>query len=543
MRGAWEAIIALLLAGLAVGWLALLPPSAAPASARATAFSAMRAFPDVRVVAQRPHPIGSADGARVRGYLLNRLSTMGLDPSVRPGPVANIVGRLPGSDPAEPAVVLMSHYDSTPHGPGAADDAAGVAAALEAVRALKASGPHRRDILVLITDGEEAGLLGARAFFGGDPLSRRAGVIVNLEARGNRGRAVMFQTHQDAGGLIGFLIRSGALHGASSLMPDLYRRLPNDTDLTEALKAGHRGLNFAFFGGQAAYHTAKDTPANLDRGSLQHMGEQALAAARALADAPALPGPAPDRVYADVLGGPVLAYPPGVGLGLVALALALTAFVHGRMRREITGLQVARGAAAFALLIGAEVVVLSAAGLLVAAGPAPFGVLLDRYSLLLSGYGLLSLGTALLVFAAVAQTLGRWRATAPDALWLGALYAAAAGAAALEIAAPLDAFLLTWPLLAATAAAACLRVVPCRPLGATAAGAVAVLALGQIVYWAGLAFALVGVAIPAVLAVFVALSALVAMPWAARAMAVRGGVIAAIVISAVGAGLLAVAAR
>ncbi|MFX9054231.1 M20/M25/M40 family metallo-hydrolase, partial [Acinetobacter baumannii] len=79
--------------------------------------------------------------------------------------IENIIGVLQGTDPSLPAIALMAHSDSVPGSPGAADDAAGVSAVLEVVRALKAAGPHRRDVVVIITDGEEAGLLGARAFF------------------------------------------------------------------------------------------------------------------------------------------------------------------------------------------------------------------------------------------------------------------------------------------------------------------------------------------------------------------------------------------
>ena len=71
-----------------------------------------------------------------------------------------------------------------------------MAAALETVRALKASGPGKRDVMVLLTDGEEPGLYGAKAFFTSDPARTHVGVVINLEARGNRGRAVMFETHR-----------------------------------------------------------------------------------------------------------------------------------------------------------------------------------------------------------------------------------------------------------------------------------------------------------------------------------------------------------
>jgi Zn-dependent M28 family amino/carboxypeptidase len=60
-----------------------------------------------------------------------------------------------------------------------------VAAVLETVRAIRARGAPARDVAVILTDGEEAGLLGARGVFAGDPLAKRLGFILNLEARGS----------------------------------------------------------------------------------------------------------------------------------------------------------------------------------------------------------------------------------------------------------------------------------------------------------------------------------------------------------------------
>jgi hypothetical protein len=76
---------------------------------------------------------------------------------------------------ALPAVLVMSHYDSVHNSPGAADDSLGAAAALEIARALKAGPQPARDVIFLFTDGEEAGLLGAEAFFARDPLLRPCG--------------------------------------------------------------------------------------------------------------------------------------------------------------------------------------------------------------------------------------------------------------------------------------------------------------------------------------------------------------------------------
>src|SRR5690606_37017705 len=151
-----------------------------------------------------PHPVGSAEHARVRAYLSTRMTQLGLSPQEQAGPLSpgsiqrlkkaggdpdaannqaiNLIGVLPGKDRSQPAVMLMAHYDTVVGSPGAADDSSGVGAVLEAVRAIQARGPVERDLVVLLTDAEELNLDGARIFFGGHPLRDRIGAVVNLEA-------------------------------------------------------------------------------------------------------------------------------------------------------------------------------------------------------------------------------------------------------------------------------------------------------------------------------------------------------------------------
>src|SRR5215467_3339763 len=91
------------------------PPIAVPASAPLTVFSAERAMNHVRAIAQRPHPVGSAEHDRVRDYLIAQLKILGLEPQVQnatgvgtryadAGRVQNILARLPGRQSGGPAV-------------------------------------------------------------------------------------------------------------------------------------------------------------------------------------------------------------------------------------------------------------------------------------------------------------------------------------------------------------------------------------------------------------------------------------------------------
>ena len=59
---------------------------------------------------------------------------------------------------------------------------------------------------------------------------------------------------------------------ATSAAEAVYRRMPNETDLTVFLDAGMAGMNFAAAGGITRYHTALDNADLLDQRTLQHQG-------------------------------------------------------------------------------------------------------------------------------------------------------------------------------------------------------------------------------------------------------------------------------
>jgi hypothetical protein len=84
-----------------------------------------------------------------------------------PGPVTyhNVVASIPGSDKAGEIVLLGAHLDSFDGASGAADNGAGVATMMEAMRLLAAAGVKpRRTIMLVAFSGEENGLKGSSAF-------------------------------------------------------------------------------------------------------------------------------------------------------------------------------------------------------------------------------------------------------------------------------------------------------------------------------------------------------------------------------------------
>ena len=317
------------------------PPAPRAADAPAAEFSAGRAIESVRAIAATPHPSGAAGAERVRAFLVERLRALGLETEVLEargtsarydGPLFDVVARRKGTA-STGEVLLVAHHDSVPGGPGAADDGAAVAAVLESLRALREGPPPRNDLVVLLTDGEEMGLLGASAYAAQPQRLRDVRVVLNFEARGVSGPTLMFETSRPNDRWIDAYAAVAPSPGANSLMAAVYRRMPNDTDFTVFRRAGVAGLNFAFLEGGWAYHTAADAPENLSLASLEHHGETMLAMLRRLG-ADDLREPAgEDLVYFDVLGALVVRWPTRLAWIGTAAALLLCAFAWVRGTR------------------------------------------------------------------------------------------------------------------------------------------------------------------------------------------------------------------
>jgi len=314
----WGFIIALAI--LAIRALHAPPP--VPATAPENEFSSERALIYVREIAAATHPLGSSEDAAARSYVVAQLTRLGLqpqifsstgvDPTARliiAGKTNDIVGRLPGTA-SGPAILLMAHYDSVYRAPGAGDDASGVATILEILRALKHGPAIQRDVIALFTDGEEDGLLGAEAFAHSHPWMKDAGLILNFEARGNRGPSLLFETSRNNRPLIEAVGHVAPYPIASSLFYELYKILPNDTDFTIFRPAGIPGLNFAFGEGLEAYHSPLDTPDHLSLASLQHHGSYGLALTRYFGqvDLAALQNSRDDDVFFDWFGSRLVTY-------------------------------------------------------------------------------------------------------------------------------------------------------------------------------------------------------------------------------------------
>ncbi len=315
-------------------------------AARASEFSSARAMKHVRAITAKPHPAGSPEAAAVRDYILTELSLRGLETEVQrgsglyqrgsfvfAGKTENIVARMKGYGSGR-AVLVACHYDSVRSGPGAGDDGHGVGVLLETARALNAGATLKNDVIFLF-DVEETGMTGADAFARSHPWRKDIDVVLNFEARGTRGPDFMFQTSAGNGGLIREFAAAAPYPVATSLTYEIYKRLPNDTDMSVFRRYGYAGLDFAFIDNVLAYHTAFDDAAHLDPATLQHAGSYALSLARRFGDAdlPRLRQPQSDAVYFSAVGN-FYRYPARAGIGFAAASLLLLGFALRRLLRS-----------------------------------------------------------------------------------------------------------------------------------------------------------------------------------------------------------------
>jgi hypothetical protein len=458
-RSALLRSIALLLLTAALVVRASRPPAPVAASAPDTEFSAERALPHVKEVAQRPHPMGSQDAARVRAYVLAELAALRVPSEVQEatgvgtryqvsGRVRNVIARMPGTKPGGPAILMMAHTDGVPAGPAASDDGSGVAVLLETLRALRAGPPLEHDVIALFTDGEEAGLLGAAAFVREHRWAHDVAATLNFDSRGTTGRAFMFET--GVGDLdIVRIYRGAPFVNGTSLMVTVYRTLPNDTDLSELAILGRPALNFAFADGVDRYHTSQDNVAQINAGSIQHEGSQALAITRVLANGP-LPRPVTgDAVFFDlpVLG--LVLYPQGAALPLAVLSSILVVItllaIRRRGRHWIRDLILGTLATILAAALGAGAAYLAGLGMTrihtsLGGTPALSGVYAVAIALL-----------ALTMTAACWALARRWGSAAGT--HGGALLVWTILTLLVSWKAPGASFFLVWPLIAASVAA------------------------------------------------------------------------------------------
>ncbi|TJY37787.1 M20/M25/M40 family metallo-hydrolase [Pontimicrobium aquaticum] len=340
-----------------VAWLStfsLTPSDKISKPALESGYSAERAMNHVKSIAKAPHYLGMNEHRLVQEYIVSELKNLGLEVTVSNetafrearfnrsqkmiANVQNITAVLPGKGTSSKSLVISSHYDSDYHTPGAGDSGSAVASMLETARTLVAKKEgYKNDIIFLFTDGEEAGLFGAISYVEQLKNKNDIGFLLNMDARGNSGPVLMFETSANNGKVISELHKAVPSMLASSIFYEIYKMVPQGTDFTIFKAKGIRGATGAIVDGVDNYHTSKDNPENLSLASLQSYGNHIFGVANHFGnlDFSTLSGGG-NSVYFNTLGDFMVMHPKSLIWPFVILTFLLfvAVLIFGKRKNE-----------------------------------------------------------------------------------------------------------------------------------------------------------------------------------------------------------------
>ena len=274
-------------------------------------FSSQRVINDIKSISKDHHSVAQPQQrAAVRDYLVGRLESLGAD-SVRLFEYDSLIGPqnkhvvynfdavdilaefAPSSSAPDQDVTYMmfvAHYDSRYSQPmpkdtvwsyGAADDGYGLGVTLETVsQLLKERDNWSQGVKVLFTDAEEVGMLGMKSIWENDnDIFDNVGFIINIEARGPWGPALLFETSPGNEKVMELYAKAADYPFTYSLTSVVYSFMPNFTDFT-IVKDALPGMNFSTVADINHYHTDLDNFSNVSGKTIQHYGAQILPVAR-----------------------------------------------------------------------------------------------------------------------------------------------------------------------------------------------------------------------------------------------------------------------
>ena len=262
-------------------------------------FSTNDVIETIKTISQKQHSVAHAqEREEVREYLISRLTAIGDTPTIYSYPnqeakgynfdAVDILAEFqPLSQQTDTTyVMLVAHYDSRYAQPfrndtvwsyGAADDGYGVSIAMECVETLlDKQDEWDQGIKILYTDAEEVGMIGMKNIYEHNPeVFSNVGLVINIEARGPYGAALLFETSEGNQKLID-LYRDKAHYPVSYSLTNLvYSILPNFTDFT-IVRDSIPGYNFATVEDINHYHTNFDNYDNISPDAIQHYASQIM---------------------------------------------------------------------------------------------------------------------------------------------------------------------------------------------------------------------------------------------------------------------------
>jgi len=248
-----------------------------------------------------PFAAVTTTGQRPRLQLLDSIDALDAVPEVARRVGYNVIGIIPGNDPAlrDEVVAFAAHYDGLGTGAavngdsiynGADDDASGVTTVLEIARALTKGPPPKRTILIMATTGEEQGILGTRWYVAHPvfPLSRMvAEMEIEMAGRpdstiGGSGKLWMTGFERST---MGSMLKNAGL----PIVADPYPRFRffERSDNIVFARSGIPAHTLSSYNLHEDYHKPSDDVSRIDFAHLTAIARAAAEAARLLADGPA----------------------------------------------------------------------------------------------------------------------------------------------------------------------------------------------------------------------------------------------------------------
>ncbi|MDR2827901.1 MAG: M28 family peptidase, partial [Acholeplasmatales bacterium] len=200
---------------------------------------------------------------------------------------------------SDTSILLSAHYDSAPpsyyptiyhtNGTyssnkepslGAADDGYGVGTILEIIRLLKIQSENhllKNTVKLLLNDGEELGYVGVKLELQKHPeYYKDVSFVINLESRGTRGNAIMFETVKTNSRIIK-LYNKGKYKFANSfssyLVPIMFSG-GTYTDFGVYTKNSFVGVGFSNVNSFDDYHSARDNYNNTSITTIAQLGNE-----------------------------------------------------------------------------------------------------------------------------------------------------------------------------------------------------------------------------------------------------------------------------
>ena len=270
-----------------------------PKDVDAEGFSSARVVKDLEVISQEPHSVAHPEARdRLLDYLTERLKELGGNPQTYVYPnitsrkftfdAKNLLAEFPPLKASSDTtyLLMMAHHDSrypwklmgdTVTALGAVDDGYGLGIILESIhQALKYREQWNQGIKVLFTDAEEVDLQGMKAAHQyNKEIFDNVGLILNIEARGPFGPALLFETSPGNERLVKLYADHARYPFGYSITNMVYQQMPNGTDFN-IVRDSIAGFNFSPVQDINHYHTDLDNIHNISEKTIQHYGEQIM---------------------------------------------------------------------------------------------------------------------------------------------------------------------------------------------------------------------------------------------------------------------------